>query len=150
MKLLSQNGENIDCFFFIFFLFLQIRTNIRFNFFFFLNHIYPKASFIFNFHANKNMASIIYYKFKNTKSGMLKKVTFTGKDLAVSTMKDTIISQNGLDQQRRGALDCDLVMTNAHTGEEYADASGTILSCSTLIVKRVPLYQTTTITVNIS
>lgn len=82
------------------------------------------------------MSGCVYYRFKSANN--YDSITFDGVLLSVGDLKRSIIEKVGL-------KNCDLVIANAQTGEEFLDEGFRIPKNSSVTIKRVPMVRPRTV-----
>jgi len=75
------------------------------------------------------MTSCVYFKFKSALD--FEPVDFDGVFISISALKEAIIEKKGL-------KDCEIVILNSQTQEEYQDDNASLPKNSSVIVRRQP------------
>ena len=81
--------------------------------------------------------SVIHYKFKSAKN--TDTITFDANSLSVYDLKREIMHSKRLARPHQ-LIDFDLIISDAQTGEVYADEMSMITRNASVIVRRVPVY----------
>ena len=78
---------------------------------------------------------VVLYKFKSSTAQTA--ISFDGPHIGIKELKRRIIETSGL-----GEANYDLELSNAQTGEVFADEPGLIVRNTSVLVRRVPLHRT--------
>ena len=84
--------------------------------------------------------SIIYWKFKNARLDDFSSITFEGPFISVLDLKRAIYQKKKLNPTNDASKSFDLKLSNAQTGQEFADDSTFVPRNTSVIVRRVPSH----------